>query len=259
MKEKFRSRKILFGSWTSLAHPEITEMFTSIMKPDFHGIDIEHSTIHLEQSQRIIAAGQAHGVPVLPRIASHDGEEIRRLCDSGADGIIVPMINSREELAGVVEAFKYPPLGKRRYGVARAQGYGANYDNYARDWNERSILIIQIESIQGVEGVDALVAHPEVDGVMIGPYDISGSLGIPGRLEDPKVLKACERVIQACEKHQKGCGTQIVSPDAVNLQMALDRGYTFIVLASDIFLMWKWSEQMRHLIEHARDGKDIDR
>lgn len=250
IKDCFRNRKIVFGAWTSLAHPQITEMFASIMKPDFVGIDIEHSTISQAEAQKIIAAGQAYGVPVLPRVASHNGEAIRRLCDSGADGFIVPMVNTPEEASQIVHFCKYPPVGKRGFGIARAQGYGARFEEYTSTWNEKSVLIIQIESIQGVENIEGLLENEQVDGVMVGPYDISGSLGIPGRLNDPKVLKASERVIEACARKGKTCGTQITElPDETKVKKAIDSGYTMIVLASDVFLMWRWSEQMRQLKE----------
>ena len=250
LKDRLRTRKTVFGAWTSLAHPQITEMFASLMKPDFIGIDIEHSTISQSEAQRIIAAGQASGVPVLPRVASHNGEAIRRLCDSGADGFIVPMVNTPEETTQIVNFCKYPPVGKRGFGIARAQGYGALFDDYTSRWNEKSVLIIQAESIQAVENIDKLLSNEQVDGVMVGPYDISGSLGIPGKLSDPKVLKASERVIETCAKRGIACGTQITElPDEAKIKRAIDSGYTMIVLASDVFLMWRWSEQMRQLKE----------
>lgn len=253
IRESFRGREPLIGGWTSLAHPSISEMFCSIMRPDFLGIDIEHGTISQEQSQRIIAAAQANGTACLPRIASHNPEMIKRLLDSGASGIIVPMVDTPEELEKIVAACKYPPVGKRSYGVARAQGYGAGFDDYVRSWNEKGTLIIQIESIASVDNIDALVSQEPVDGVMMGPYDISGSLGIPGELDHPKVRRACERVVEACQKHGKSCGTQIVEPTEENVKTAFQNGFTFAVLASDIFLMWKWSEKMRGLIRRVRE------
>lgn len=250
LKNKLKKRELVFGAWTSLSHPSIAEMFCSIMKPDFMGIDIEHSTINQAESQRIVAAGQANHVMVLPRVASHNGEQIRRMLDSGADGVIVPMVNTPEEVQRIINWCKYPPVGKRGFGVARAHGYGVRFDEYTTTWNEKSVLVIQIESISAVENIDALLAYDQVDGVMIGPYDISGSLGIPGRLDDPKVLKASERVIEACVRHGKTCGTQITElPDEAKVERAIDSGYTMIVLASDIFLLWRWSEQMCHLKE----------
>ena len=254
VKTKLRKREPVFGAWTSLAHPQITEMFASIMKPDFVGIDVEHSTINLGEGQRIIAAGQSHGIPVFPRVASHNGEQIRRYLDSGADGIIVPMVNTPKEVDQIIQWIKYPPIGKRSYGVARAQGYGAQFEDYTKSWNEQSIFIIQIESIEAVEAADALLASDHVDGVMIGPYDISGSLGIPGKLNDAKVLRACDRVIEACARHNKACGTQATEPNDTHVKKIFDAGYTFVVLGSDIFLMWKWSEEMHGLMGRMREG-----
>ncbi len=251
LRSRLRSRKPLFGSWTSLGHPQITEAFCKASF-DFVGIDIEHSTISLEQSQRIIAAANAAGTPCLPRIASHNGEQIKRLLDSGADGIIVPMVQSAEERDQIVDWTKYSPKGKRSFGVARAQGYGFEFDRYVKSWNERSTLILQIESIRGVEAIDQILSHEAVDGVMTGPYDMSGSLGVPGQLDHPKVRAACDRVIEACAKHGKACGTQIVDPDEKNVRKAFSNGFTFLVLSSDIFLLWKWGERMNRLMGGLR-------
>lgn len=254
LKKKLKNRETVFGAWNSWYHPSLTESFCSIMKPDFLGIDIEHSTFSQEQCQRIIAAGQSSGVAVLPRVASHNPEQIRRMLDSGADGVMVPMVNHPEEVAKIVEWMKYPPLGKRGYGVSRAQGYGHTFMEYTRAWNDRSVLVIQVETVTAVENIDKLLANDHVDGVMIGPYDISGSLGIPGQLADPKVLKACSRVVEACQRFGKSCGTQIVEPSEENVKEAMEQGYTFAVLASDLFLVWKWSERMHQLIRHVREA-----
>ena len=244
----------VFGAWTSLGHPSITEIFTHI-KVDFVGIDLEHSTISQEQAQRIIAASHANGIACLPRLSSHNGEQIKRLLDSGADGVIVPMVSTRVQVEQIVEWCKYPPLGKRSYGIARAQDYGFDFENYTSTWNDRSVIIIQIESIQGVEAVDNLLSHDGVDGAMVGPYDLSGSLGIPGRLSDTRVAEACARVLQACRRKEKACGTHITEPTEQNVRKAFDSGYSFVVLASDVFVLWKWSERMKNLISAARQLK----
>ena len=119
------TRENAFGAWTSLGHPSITEIFAS-SGVDFVGIDLEHSTINLEQAQQIIAAAQANGAACYPRVSSHNPEQIRRLLDSGADGVIVPMVSTADQARRIVEWCKYPPMGKRSFGVARAQGYGGS-------------------------------------------------------------------------------------------------------------------------------------
>ena len=241
----------LFGAWTSLGHPSIAEVFTRA-GVDFIGIDLEHSTISQEQAQRIIAASQAGGVACLPRLASYNREQLARLLDSGADGTIVPNVTTPEQVEQVIAWCKYPPAGSRSYGVARAQGYGADFERYAAEWNARSTILLQVESIAGVEAIDELVNAEAVDGVMIGPYDISGSMGIPGQLEHPRVAEACARVIDACRRSGKACGTQLIEPTRAAIDAALETGYTFIVLASDVFILWKWSERMRHVVAAHR-------
>jgi 2-dehydro-3-deoxyglucarate aldolase len=240
------SRQQAFGAWTSLAHPSITEIFAA-SGVDFIGIDLEHSTISLEQAQRIIAAAQAGGAACFPRVASHNGEHVKRLLDSGADGIIFPMVSTEAQVQQIVEWCKYPPAGKRSYGVARAQGYGADFDRYVKDWNESSTIVIQIESIEGVQAIDQLLQHPAVDGVMIGPYDLSGSLGIPGQITHSRVTEACSEVVSACKRQDKACGTQIVDVTREAVDAAFAAGFTFAVLSSDVFLLWKWSEHIRRI------------
>ena len=247
LKNKFKNRAALFAGWTSLGHPQVTEMLVS-SGVDFIGIDIEHSTISQEQSQRVIAACHAHDVSCLPRVASHNPEAIKRLLDSGADGVIVPTVETSEQVEKIIKWIKYPPTGKRGYGIARAQGYGHDFQEYTSQWNESSILIIQIESISAVENIEQLLKFDEVDGAMVGPYDISGSLGIPGEINHESVKIAGKKVVEACKKYGKSCGTQDIEPTSDSLKTAFNAGFNFIVLASDIFILWKWGERMQKII-----------
>ena len=248
LKEDLGARKILFANWTSFGHPQITEIMVR-SGVDFLGIDLEHSTISLEQSQRIIAACHAQGVACLPRVASFNPESIKRLLDSGADGLIVPNVESEQQVKDLIKWIKYPPLGERGFGVSRAQGYGHDFENYSNEWNQTSSLIIQVESITGVENIDCLLQYDEVDGVMVGPYDLSGSLGIPGEIYHEKVVLAMEKVFRACKKFGKACGSHEVDPTVDSVKESLRLGSTFVVLSSDLFILWKWGERMQRLIE----------
>lgn len=247
IKRRLQKREKVFGTWTSLGHSSITEIFTRT-GADFVGIDLEHSTISQEQAQRIIVSSHAGGCVCLPRISSHNPEMVRRLLDSGADGIIVPMVQNPQDVKNMIAWAKYPPLGRRGFGVARAQGYGFDFDTYTKTWNDSSLLIGQIESISAVEQIDEILSFDELNGVMVGPYDISGSLGIPGQIEHKKVIEAGQRVIAACKRHGKACGTQLVEPDEAKIKKAFAKGFTFVILSSDVFLLWKWAEGMKKLI-----------
>jgi 2-dehydro-3-deoxyglucarate aldolase len=251
LKEKLRRRERLFAGWVSYSHPSITETFARAGF-DFIAIDMEHATISLEQAQRIIAASQSEGVPCLPRPVSHSNDWIKPLLESGADGLLVQMVNTSEEIETLIGHLKYPPVGRRSYGVNRAQAYGFDFDSYIQNWNETSTFIIQVESIQAVENIEHLLAFDEVDGVMIGPYDISGSLGVPGQTSHPLVIEASRTVIAACDRFGKSCGTQVADASIKSVQDLFDLGYTYAILGSDLFVLWKWAEQMQGLIRSMR-------
>jgi 2-keto-3-deoxy-L-rhamnonate aldolase RhmA len=251
LKRKLRNRERLFAGWISYAHPSITETFARAGF-DFIAIDMEHSTISIEQAQRIIASSQSEGVPCLPRPVSHSNDYFKPLLESGADGLLVQMVNTPEEIEAIISHLKYPPVGNRSYGVNRAHAYGFDFDEYIKNWNDSSSFIIQVESIAAVNNIDKLLAFDEIDGVMVGPYDISGSLGVPGQTTHPSVIEASKKVIEACERFGKSCGTQVADVDEHNVQALFDLGYTYAILGSDLFVLWKWAEQMRELMEELK-------
>ena len=251
LKQALRNREQLFAGWVSYSHPSISETFAKAGF-DFIAIDMEHSTISLTEGQRIIAACQSEGVPCLPRPVSHSNDYIKPLLESGADGMLIQMVNTPNEVANLINNIKYPPIGKRSYGVSRAQGYGFDFAEYITQWNESSTFIIQVESIDAVNNIEDLLAFDEIDAIMVGPYDISGSLGLPGQLDHPKVIEASKKVIKACEKFNKSCGTQLNDPNKENIQNLFDLGYTYAILGSDLFVLWKWAQQMKNIIDSIR-------
>ena len=162
------------------------------------------------------------------------------------------MVNTPEDVAAIIGHLKYPPAGNRSYGVNRAQAYGFDFDSYIQSWNDTSSFIIQVESIQAVENIDKLLSFDEIDGVMVGPYDISGSLGVPGQTSHPLVIEASRKVIAACERFGKSCGTQVTDASEESVQALFDLGYTYAILSSDLFVLWKWSEKMQGMIKSMR-------
>jgi len=251
LKQKLRNRERLFAGWISYSHPSITETF-ALAGFDFMFIDMEHSTISLEQGQRIIAASQSEGVPCLPRPVSHSNDYLKPLLESGADGLLVQMVETPKHVEALIDDIKYPPVGRRTYGVNRAQAYGFEFDQYIQNWNKTSTFMLQIESIRGVQNIEELLAFDEVDGVMIGPLDIAGSLGVPGETTHPLVVEASLKVIRACEKYGKSCGTQVADANLSTVKFAFDLGYNYVILSSDLFVLWKWAVQMREMMKALR-------
>ena len=251
LKVKLNSRQLVFGSWVSFSHPSITEIFAA-QKFDFHAIDMEHTTISLEQAQRIIAASQFYSVPCLPRPVSHSNDYLKPLMDSGANGIIAPLIHNEQDSQGIIDLIKFPPLGKRSFGVNRAHGYGSTFNSYLSDWNSSSIYIAQIESLSGLKNIDSILKNSDLDGVMIGPYDMSGSLGVPGQISHQKMIDAEREIIEACKSANKSCGTQIAEFSPETIEIALEKGYTFIIASSDLFVLNSWAERAGQLMNSYR-------
>tara|TARA_Y100000589_G_scaffold317671_1_gene344062 strand:+ start:226 stop:1008 length:783 start_codon:yes stop_codon:yes gene_type:complete len=247
LKEKFKNRDKIFGGWISLDHPSIAEIF-ALAEFDFISIDMEHAPISLNSAQNIISRTQSYGIPCLPRPVSHSNDIFKPLLDSGADGLIVQMVSNDHEVKEIINNLKYPPLGQRTYGVNRAHQYGFNFKKYTEDWNSKSIFIAQIESYKAIENIDHILDNEELDGVMIGPYDLSGSYGVPGQTNHELVLNASNKVVEACLKYGKSCGTQIAKIDTNSINEAFNIGYNFIILSSDLFILWQWAEDMKKII-----------
>ena len=121
-----------------------------------------------------------------------------------------------------------------------------------RDWNSNSIFIAQIESKSAVESIEKIISNPDLDGVMIGPYDLSGSLGVPGEKFHPLVKEAEGKVINACRERGISCGTQLSDFNPDSVKAALDMGYTFIIASSDLFVLDAWANSAERVMHGFR-------
>lgn len=248
LKSKFSKRERVFGGWVSFREPAIAEIFAKIGF-DFVAIDMEHTTISTDDANRIITSVQAENSVCLPRQVSHSNDYMKPLLEAGSDGIMFPMVNTVEEIKTILNNFKFPPIGRRSFGVNRAHGYGLEFDRYISTWNDSGLLIIQIESMTAVENIEEILKIKELDAVMVGPYDISGSLNVPGQTAHPEVRKACKKVIEACERVGVSCITQIAEANADNIKDSFEQGFTSVILGSDLFLISNWAKEMKVLIE----------
>ena len=204
------------GSWISLGHPAIAEIMASAGF-DWLAIDLEHSVITIREAEELIRIIDLKGVVPIVRLSSNNSEQIKRIMDAGAHGVIVPMVNSVHEAEAAVSAVRYPPLGKRSVGLARAQGYGAKFEHYF-DWQEsNTLVVVQIEHITAVENLESILSVDGVDAYIVGPYDLSGSLGIPGEFNRPEFLEAMSCIRAVSKKLGIPGGVHIVEPDLEQL------------------------------------------
>jgi 2-dehydro-3-deoxyglucarate aldolase len=177
------------------------------------------------------------GVAPLVRLTSNDPNQIKRVMDAGAHGIVVPMVNSPAEAARAVSATHYAPKGTRGVGLARAQGYGVNFQDYLKWQNDGPVVIVQIEHMDAVAHLEEILNVPGVDGFMIGPYDLSCSMGIPGQFENAEFITTMNRIRETGKRLGCPAGLHIVEPDLQRLEQTICEGYTFIAYSVDIRML----------------------
>ena len=234
LKETLAARTPAIGCWIQVASPTVAEIF-SAAGFDWAAVDCEHSDIGLNELASILR-GFRNTVPLV-RVKQNDPLSIRQPLDCGAAGVIVPLIHSADEAKAAVRSALYPPDGIRGFAYCRANDHGMSFDEYVKNANAQTVVIAMIESESAVECIDEILAVDGLDGVFIGPYDLSGSLGVTGKTDHPKVLEALDRVCAACARAGKAAGQHIVRPDAETVQRALSTGYTFLALGVDtVFL-----------------------
>jgi 2-keto-3-deoxy-L-rhamnonate aldolase RhmA len=236
LKKKLIQNETTIGSWITIGSTVVAEIMAR-SGFDWLVVDMEHSAITLDVAQELIRVIDLCGVPPLVRVGHNQPNLIKRVMDAGAHGVIVPMVNTREGAEQAVRSVKYPPLGFRGVGLARAQKYGLDFEGY-RNWNQdNSIVIVQVEHIQAVRNLDAILSVPGVDGFIVGPYDLSGSLGIPGQFDHPDLLKALDSIRTTAAQIGALSGYHVISPDASAMNAKLHEGYRFLAYSLDILYL----------------------
>jgi 2-dehydro-3-deoxyglucarate aldolase len=239
--------KVSIGTWITLGHPAIPEIFAS-SGFDWLAIDLEHSAITLGEAEELIRIIDLKNVIPLVRLSSNNAEQIKRVMDAGAHGVIVPMVNNACQAAQAVAAVKYPPIGTRSFGLARAQGYGTSFEKYQQWQKENSIVVVQIEHVEAVENLAEILKVPGVDAYFVGPYDLSGSLGVPGQFDHPDFLQAMQKIKQIGAKSGKPGGRHIIEPDPSLLEAAIREGDQFIAYSLDTRMLDKCSREISTLV-----------
>lgn len=235
-KLNLKQGKVTIGSWITLAHPAIAEIMA---KSGFEwlAIDLEHSVITIRETEELIRIIDLCHCAPLVRLTSNNTDQIKRVMDAGACGIIVPMVNSKEDAEKAVASVYYPEKGIRGVGLARAQGYGANFNGYHQWLKDNASVIVQIEHINAVNNVESILSVPGVDGYIIGPYDLSGSMGLIGQLNHPDVEKEISHVERTAKKLRKPGGIHIIEPDPQQLSKRIGEGFSFIAYSLDIRML----------------------
>ncbi len=230
------NHELTLGSWITIGHPNVAEILARAGF-DWLVIDIEHNPIDFSMVQVLVTTIQSKGVAAIVRVSKNEEVPIKLVLDAGADGIIVPMVCSEADAVRAVQYAKYPPIGKRGVGLARAQQYGAGFETYKEWVAEELVVIAQIEHIDAINNLEAIISTPGIDGTIIGPYDLSGSLGMPGAFENPEVKAALERFVEVCKSHDVTMGYHVVNSDPLAVKRKMDEGYKFLAYGTDFLFM----------------------
>lgn len=244
IRRALHERRLTVGTWIQIGHPAVAEILAEAGF-DWIAADMEHTDIDNAAFAGLARAMHGHGATPLARVRENDTLAIRQALDLGARGVIVPLVHTADDAERAVAAAKYPPRGVRGYCFSRMNGWGKAFDDYAATANDDVAVVVMVESKQGVQNIESILAVTGVDGVFIGPYDLSGSYGVPGQTEHERVSAGCRRVLEACKSVGKSAGLHVVIPNEDAVAKALEDGFTFLALGVDsVFLRTSAAESL---------------
>ena len=250
--DKLRQGKICLGTAVSLVDPTVCEALCADL--DFFWIDMEHSSLSLEQLKCHLMAMKGNDAAALVRVPWNDQVLVKPVLDLGADGVIVPMVRNAADVAKAVAACKYPPEGVRGFGPLRPLDYGrGNPQQFCDESNDNIVTIVQIEQIDAVENIDEILKVPGLTSIAFGPQDLASSMGLRTQPRHPSVIEAMETVIAKSQQAKIPVGVS-VGDDPQWLCELVDMGIQWLSMGADITLMLRATNEvagkMREYVEN---------
>ncbi len=224
------------GTWHMIGHPAVAEILAQAGF-DWIALDMEHGVMDWPQALTLMQAIDGNGCAPLCRIPLNQPEYYKWALDSGAQGVIVPMIRTVDDARQAVAAAKYPPEGIRGVGVCRVHEYGGAFEAYVRTANDETLVILQIEHIDAVHRIEEICELPGVDAVFVGPYDLSGTMGVMGQVHHPDVESAVQHVLDVACARDVTPGLLIADPAPDEIARRLRQGFRLISIGLDSLMM----------------------
>lgn len=232
VKQKLQNNEVTLGTWIMLGHPGIAEICARAGL-DWVVVDLEHTTISEKEAGELLRVIDLCGVFPMVRLTSNNPDQIKRMMDAGAKGIVVPNVKSADEAERAVASTRYAPAGTRGVGLGKAQGYGPGFREYVAWQKEGPVVIVQIEDISAVEHLESILRAQGVDGYFVGPYDLSCSMGIPGDFDNPEFKGILTRILQTGLDLGRPAGIHVVEPDLERLREVVSEGYRIVAYSVD--------------------------
>jgi len=250
LRRKFSTGKRLLGTHVNLSDSRVCEMLGAIGF-DYLWIDMEHVSTDFRTMESHLIAAKAAGTPSLVRVTWNDIPSIKRVLEAGPDGIIIPMVNSVEEARRAIDTCIYPPEGKRGFGPCRATRYGLDSVNEYIEYGSKQVCrFLQVESFEAVDALDDICRIPYVDGFVIGPMDMSGSVDELGyACEGEKTNQLIDRAIEIAHAHGKKIGLSTGADTVEELDHWISKGVDFISASTD---MWSILKKGMELLERMK-------
>ena len=239
LKRKLSNNEVTLGSWLTINHQSVIEIMATAGF-EWLCIDIEHSAISISDVLNLIGHIQGNGMQALVRVNENNPVIIKQVMDAGADGVIVPMVNSIQDAEKAVASVRYPSKGSRGVGLSRAQNYGIGFTEYQEWLKNDAVIIAQIEHINAVNELSGILNVPGIDGIIVGPYDLSASMGYPGEFDRADVVEALKRVDTVCLEKGRPLGFHVISSDHTKTLEKINVGYTFLSCELRLFLLGRF-------------------
>ena len=254
-KQLLQQGKVALGCGiTQVRSAEMPRMFAAAGL-DWAFIDTEHGCFTIETIQDLVRGALMTTITPIVRVADLQYSLIARSLDMGAEGVIFPRIESPERLAEAVSWTKFPPQGVRGYGLTIAHTHyeSGSYEDIMRHYNEQTLVVLQVETQLALDRCDELASVEGVDVIMVGPGDLSISLGVPGEFEHPKLVAAVEKVIECCNRHNIWPSIQVRTPDLA--QFWMEKGVKLVGCSNEAALLWSAVRQMTQGLQAARGDR----
>ena len=235
IRNKMKRGQPTIGSWMQIPHGSVAEIMGAAGY-DWVAVDMEHGSVSVAQLPDLFRALELGGTLPLVRLAQGDAKECKQVLDAGAGGVIVPMVATCEQLIAVRDACRWPPAGTRGVGFSRANLFGKNFEVY-REEAQEPLLVAMIEHTRAVDKLEKILSVEGLDAILIGPYDLSASIGATAQFEEPKFIATIERIRTLCGKENIPCGVHVVMPGTDTLKQRIKEVYRFIAYSIDaVFL-----------------------
>jgi 2-dehydro-3-deoxyglucarate aldolase len=235
LRGRLRNGGHSIGSWMQIPHASVAEIMGQAGY-DWVAVDLEHGSIGVHQLPDLFRALELGGTLPLARLARGHFKDCKQALDAGAAGVIVPMVASAERLIAVRDACRWPPAGTRGVGFSRANLFGKHFDAY-REEAQAPLLVAMIEHIRAIDNLEAILDIEGLDALLIGPYDLSASMGLTAQFDHPDFQSTMERIRTHAIQRQIPCGVHVINPSPEQLLQRLNKGYKFLAYSIDTVML----------------------